>query len=97
MYNMHHVYRPAGGHAYLHFMVLILEQQLNFLAFHCRSTLLRLCAMFHLVVGQYVLALPMYFVLVGDQVHCTVCPSSIFNGVIYWKFLYVQAAVSTEE
>ena len=76
---------------HLHFVVVIPKLEPNLLVFHSRirTALLRLCAMFHLIVGKYVLAFPMNFVLVGDQVHSAVSPTSIFNGVFSWKLLYI--------
>ena len=89
------IHTQLSCRTHLHFMVLILKLQLNLFAFCCRIQT-RLCAMFHLIVGQYVLALPMYFIQMRDQVHSVVGPASIFNRVFLWRLLHIQAVISTK-
>ena len=65
----------------LHFRVLALELKLNLHVSCGRYTLHGIQAIFHLmIVGQYVRALPMNLIPVGDQVHGVLAPTGICNG-----------------
>ena len=77
-------------------MMFILELQLYLIVSCGRCTLLRIQAVFHIVMGQYVRALPMNLILVGDQVHGELAPPCVLNGTS-WKILHIQAAIPAVE